>query len=147
MRLLQLSFLIVQIVCICICLGCSHPLCEPMRGVGISRPGTSGGLKRVTLKPGAEGKDALVSSFYPDSNFSEGKSLSIVLWSIARNTAVEESYVDFDVTSFIPGKATIISAKLNLFADVKNYHYGYLGHYNLDNAAIWEVGLITDSWD
>jgi hypothetical protein len=138
----QIAEKVLLIVNVILSLSCSHPFCEEIKIEEIipREPQT------IIFKPGAEGKDAIVSSFYPDSNFSDSKSLNIVTWIISRNRIIEESYIDFDLAKVIPPNAKVTSATLKLFADIKNKHYEKYGHVNFTES-FWKISLVTSPWD
>ena len=86
----------------------------------------------ITLQPGpAEGKDALVSSLFPDTNYGSDP----VCDAGNTTTAIVRSYIQFNLSS-IPESARVIDADLRLYQ---------FGTYGGDNFA---VGLykVTSDW-
>ncbi|MBO9699477.1 MAG: DNRLRE domain-containing protein [Sporocytophaga sp.] len=133
------------IVSIILPLSCSHPICEEIIN---KNPGKQIILKSITLQPGKEGKDAIVSSYFPETNFENSKTLNAVLWRKDRNRYIEKGYIDFDLPNLIPSDAKIKKATLKLFADTVNQiDEGYLpkGHYEADYLP-WEINIVTNTW-
>lgn len=125
---------------------CSHPICED---IDTLPPGEEiGGIIRDTiiLKPGIEGKDAIISYRYPDSNYVNSKSLNVVSWKYIRTIDFENSFFDFDIENSIPNNAKIKKAILKLYADTTNQFKGLTGHVYQD-LRFWKLNLITNSWN
>lgn len=124
--------------------GCSHPFCEPGRNNGEKKIVT----KTITFKPGTEGIDALVSSYYPETNLGNSKTIAASILGKERNRYLEKGYIDFDLSNRIPSNAKIQKATLKLFADTINQierGYDPKGHYQ-GESAVWKVSLITSPW-
>jgi hypothetical protein len=112
---------------------CSHPICEEV-------------TTTIILKPGAEGKDAIVSSSQPDSNYAGGKSLNAIAWTYFRKPLqVEASFLDFEIEKAIPKKVKIKKAVLKLYADTTNLFDKKAGHIDFDKI-VWRLNLITSNW-
>ena len=78
----------------------------------LNPPLTYASMQTITLQPGpAEGKDALVSSLFPDFNY--GSSQIIDAGNFASGTIVR-TYIQFDSSS-VPGNARVIDADLWLY--------------------------------
>ncbi|MCR6638425.1 MAG: DNRLRE domain-containing protein [Sporocytophaga sp.] len=130
-------------------LSCSHPICEDIKGGGEVLK-----TKSIILKPGSEGKDAIISYRYPDSNYASSKSLSVITWKYLRNRDFENSFFDFDIEKAIPVNAKINKAVLKLYADTINQFetkFGHINFINVDNdndndIKTWKLNYITSSW-
>ena len=64
----------------------------------------------ITLQPGAEGKDALVSSLFPEDEYGSEPIIDVGNTS----TAIVRSYIQFDLSS-VPENARVIDADLRLY--------------------------------
>jgi hypothetical protein len=122
--------------------GCSHPFCEEIK---IIEPLPSG-PQTIIFRPGPEGKDATISSYYPDSSFAAGESLNLIAWTITRNRILEKFYIDFDLSTVVPDGAKVTSAVLNLSEDVKNTYLDYHGHVSSPDSG-WKVNIVTSPWE
>lgn len=113
-------------------------------------PRLDGSIDTIVIKPGPEGKDAIVSSYYPEDNFGNDLSLNAMTSSIDRIPYVERAYIDFDLSS-IPTGANILYAELKLYADTIIKVGGYTGHSTTSNGSYitnaWVVEKITSPWE
>lgn len=113
-------------------------------------PRLDGSIDTILVKPGPEGKDALISSYYPEENYGNGLSLNATTSNIDRIRYVERAYIDFDL-SFIPKGATILKAELKLYADTIVKVGGYTGHSTTSNGSYdtneWVVETIVSPWE
>jgi hypothetical protein len=125
---------------------CSHPFCEEIINENVGGKQTV--LKSITLQPGTEGIDALVSSYFPETNLGDSKTISASVLVKERNRYVEKGYIDFDLSNQIPLNAKIKKATLQLFADTINQiEVGYIpnGHYDAEYAE-WKVSVVLSPW-
>lgn len=123
--------------------GCSYPFCEEVK---IIEPLPSG-PQLIIFRPGPEGKDATISSYYPDSSFAASESLNLIAWTITRNRILEKFYMDFDLSTVVPPGAKVTSAVLNLSADVRNAYFGYRGHATSPDDSNWKINIVTSPWE
>src|SRR6478736_6267083 len=124
---------------------CVHPICEdinPKDSIPIL-------TYSIILKSGKEGKDAVVSTYYPVENFGNGKTISCTQLGGAPNQFIERGYIDFDLAEAIPPKAKVKKATLKLFADTVNALGSGLrpiGHYYASGKQ-WKISIISTFWD
>jgi len=104
----------------------------------------SGQNTTVVLQPdSACGKDAPISSLFPDQNFGNHPDFLATAWTNGGSAVVDRSLLEFNM-SWIPKGTNVVNATLDLF------HYNStanIGHSNLsgpDNASLYRV---TQSWD
>jgi hypothetical protein len=109
-------------------------------------PGLDGSIHSLVLKPGPEGKDAIISSYYPEDNFGNGVSLNAMTADLNRIPYVERAYIDFDLSS-IPSKATILNASLILYADTVSNHGGFTGYSTSASRNEWVLESLTTPWE
>jgi len=103
----------------------------------------------ITLQPGAEGKDAVVNTFNPTTNYGNTVFEAIEAWTQGGSNRIQRSLIDFDYST-IPAGATITSAKLTLYADTTyNYSAGSVppGHSQLSGSNAWNLARVTSAWD
>lgn len=97
----------------------------------------------VTFQPDSVcGKDALVSSLWPNNNSGSSPDFIACAWTNQGNPSNVRALIDFDFATIPPG-ATIISATLELF------HYpspNNTGHSNLSGPAICYLERIVTPW-
>ncbi len=94
-----------------------------------------------------EGKDAVVVSNHPDSNYASYKSLHVISWKIFRIPQyLEYGYFDFDIEKSIPKNVKINKAVLRLFADTTNPYHGAAGHIEYTKYETWRLNIITSNW-
>ena len=87
----------------------------------------------TTLQPGpTEGKDALVSSLFPDTNYGN----DAIIDAGNTTTAVVRSYIKFNLSS-VPGNARVIDADLKLYQS---------GTYGFDDFVV-ALYNVTSDWD
>lgn len=95
----------------------------------------------IVLQPGEEGKDALLWSIEPNSNFGNLSKFLCMAWTFGGNQGIDRSLIHFDLSDVAPGKF-IEKATLNLYyKDLEpniTYHTG-------DNKST--LRLITEPWD
>ncbi|MBO9699478.1 MAG: DNRLRE domain-containing protein [Sporocytophaga sp.] len=125
---------------------CAHPICED-----ITPKDTTEKIRiyNMILKSGKEGKDAVVSTYYPVENFGNGKTISCTQLGGVPNQFIERGYIDFDLAEAIPSKAKVKKATLKLFADTVNALGSGLrpiGHYYASGKQ-WKVSIISTFWD
>lgn len=102
------------------------------------------GQTTITIQPNAsQGKDALVESRRPTSNFGNSPDFLATSWTNGGTPVTVRALVDFDLTG-IPQNAVIVSASLSL--------YGYtsvsnVGHSNRSGSNESVLRRITQSWD
>lgn len=125
--------------------GCKSDL-DPM-----GRGPTGMVVDTIIIKPGPEGKDAIVTSYYPENNNGDGQLLNAIAASVDRVPYVERAYIDFDLSA-LPGDADILYAQMKLFADTVVNVAGYTGHsvsgtsgYNTSNA--WILEKVISPWE
>lgn len=95
----------------------------------------------IVIQPGpSEGKDAMVHSYVPNSNFGNGQSLIAAAWTYQGNFGIIRGLFEFDL-EFIPSDTQIQEAYLNLYYNPLCGHEGHGG----DNSA-W-IRKIESSWD
>ncbi len=124
---------------------CKHPICEDLKIEEKKEEIITS--HRVSFKPGPEGKDAAISSYYPDSSFAAIESLNLIAWTITRNRIFEKFYMDFDLSTLVPPGAKVTSAVLNLSADVRTAYLGYRGHVSSPDDSGWKVNIVTSPWE
>ncbi len=95
----------------------------------------------ISFKPGAEGKDSGIPSYYPTTNYGTTNQLNAMAWTIAGDPSNARTLIDFDLTS-LPSDVVITSAKLNLYfnPDASSIYQ------NSGKNAMWIEG-ITSSWN
>lgn len=96
----------------------------------------------ITIRPGAEGKNAIVESRIPDTNKADYTIFTSMAWTVSSASANIRSLIEFDLSS-IPADANIVEAKLNLY-------YAPLGtnqHANTSGSNESYLLRITESWD
>ncbi len=128
---------------------CSNPVCLAPNGEVDTKV-----INRFTIvmQPGAEGKDAGVSTYYPEENFGNVKSLNALTWTENVLPYTERGYIDFNVKEYLPSGAKIVSAYLKLFADTINKAPSIIGHsvqsyqgVKLNNE--WQIYRIVSPWN
>jgi hypothetical protein len=130
-----------------ICLSCSQPVCvAPNEDVNIKV------ISEITLQPGADGKDAGVSTYYPEDNFGSVKNLNALTWTENVLPYTERGYIDFDVKKYLPDNVKIQRAYLRLFADTINKNPGIKGHSIQSYQGIklnndWQIYRIVSQWN
>jgi len=98
----------------------------------LNPPLTYASTQYITLQPGAEGKDALVTNLFTESNY--GSSVIIDVGTFASGTTVR-SYIQFDLSS-VSENARVTDADLRL------YQYGTPGTEN----CIIDLHKVTSGW-
>lgn len=126
-------------------LSCTHPICEDIDKKGPPRL-INPGKYSINLKPGEEGKDAAIVSYYPDSNYASCKSLNAIFWTYYRNQYKESGFIDFDLNK-IPKGAKINKGILKLYADTTNLFERLVGHIDFTRLKSWRLNLVTSSWE
>ncbi|WP_028981792.1 DNRLRE domain-containing protein [Sporocytophaga myxococcoides] len=126
---------------------CSHPICDGVRNDSTGRKQVI--FQNLTLRPGTEGIDAIVISYYPETNFGNSKTLSATILGKERNRYLEKGYIDFDLSDVVPSDAKIKKSTLKLYADTVNQinkdnipKGHYMGEYT-----IWNVSFVKRPWD
>lgn len=112
-------------------------------------PRLDGSIDTIVIKPGPEGKDAIVSSYYPEENYGSGLSLNAMISNIDRIPYVERAYIDFDL-SVIPSGASILNAEIRLYADTVLKTGGYTGHSTTNSSYgtnEWVLETVTSPWE
>ncbi|WP_028981788.1 DNRLRE domain-containing protein [Sporocytophaga myxococcoides] len=116
--------------------------------LGNARP--DGSIDTIVVKPGPEGKDAIVSSYFPEENYGNVLSLNAMISNIDRIPYVERAYIDFDL-SLIPSGTSILYAELTLYADTVIKTGGYTGHSTSSAGSYgpneWLVETVTSPWE
>ncbi len=134
---------------------CSKARCPVPASVpdSLSTSGTTGiqtNAYTITLQPGSEGKDAVIDSYSPTTNFGNTAFLAIEAWTQNGGfTRIQRSLLDFDYSP-LPSGAIITSAVLTLYADTtSNYSAGSVppGHSQLSGSNAWNLSRITSAWD
>lgn len=145
-------------------MSCSQPVCLDPFGGDESKV-----IHKFTIiiQPGVEGKDAGVSTYYPEENFGSIKCLNALTWTENVLPYTERGYIDFEIKKYLPAGAKIVSAYLKLFADttkkspntsgypIGDYDGGPLdikGHtfYNYQGAELnfeWQIYRIVAPWN
>ncbi|MDX9854653.1 MAG: DNRLRE domain-containing protein, partial [Tenuifilaceae bacterium] len=95
----------------------------------------------VSIRPGAEGKNALVESKTPDTNRADYTGIICTAWT-AGGIANNRSLFQFDLSA-IPNDAIIVEATLNLYFA----SFGSTGHANTSGSNESYLMRITESWD
>lgn len=95
----------------------------------------------ITIRPGEEGKDALIWSIEPNNNFGDISKFLCMSWSFSGSPGIDRSLIQFDFSS-IPTNRSVKKATLNLYyKDLEpniTYHTG-------NNEST--LRLITEPWD
>lgn len=99
----------------------------------------------VSLKPGSNGIDAVVSSLQPMQNYGSSAELNALAWTNAGNPVVLRSLLKFDL-SMIPPGSEIISAYLNLYNNPNSSNNNGT-HASLSGPNSAYVRRITSPWD
>jgi PKD repeat protein len=94
----------------------------------------------IQIKPGPEGKDALIWSILPDNNYGDSPKFLSMSWTFGGIPGADRSLIQFDLAE-IPEGREIISAKLNLF--FKNLEPNEMFHAG-ENTSV--LRLITEPW-
>ncbi|MCX6233897.1 MAG: PKD domain-containing protein [Bacteroidetes bacterium] len=100
----------------------------------------------ITLQPGPEdGKDAFISTYYPDQNYYYHIDYIAMAWTAGGIPFVVRSLIEFDL-SVVPSGASIINASLSLYnsPDPTNNHGE---HSSLSGPNTCWLQRITDEWD
>lgn len=101
---------------------------------------------QVIIQPGAtEGKDAFVSSYYPDKNYGNHELLQSLSWTISGSEVDLRSYLSFDLSA-LPEGCQIIDAKLSLY----EHHTSGVpsdGHSTLTGSNESYIKRVITSWD
>jgi len=98
----------------------------------------------IVLQPNFDGgKDAVIDSRVPDSNYGTNSDFMGMAWTNGGDFVIQRSLIDFDLSG-IPSGAQIVSAKLSL--------YGYNspnndGHSNLSGSNEAILQRITSGWE
>lgn len=92
------------------------------------------------LKPGAEGKDAMVHSYLEYTNLGNNQSLVSAAWTYQGNFGIIRTLVFFDLSSICPG-SEILTADLSFFYDPFCGHEGHGG----ENSA-W-LRRVVENWN
>ena len=99
----------------------------------------------LSLQPGSStGKDAVVWSGQPTSNFGAQQSLNVYAWfnsNLASNT-FKRAYLEFDLGQ-LPSSAVIIDAELNLFHNPTDPYEGRSTHFGAND---FYIKRVTSSW-
>jgi gliding motility-associated-like protein len=97
----------------------------------------------VTFQPDSVcGKDALVSSLWPNNNSGMSPDFIACAWTYQGNPSNVRALINFDFATIPPG-ATIISATLELFHYPSPYN---TGHSNMSGPAICYLERIVTPW-
>lgn len=99
----------------------------------------------LVLQPGAEGKDALLSSTFPTANFATRSYMHARAWTAGSELNLEKSIIQFDYSA-IPAGAVITKATVTFFADT-TINTGSIGHSQLSGPNDWTLKRVTQSWD
>lgn len=100
----------------------------------------------LTLQPGAaEGKDASISSRFPNSPMANGNNIDFIglAWTNGGNFDSYRSLIDFDLSQ-IPVNSNIIDATLYLYWNPTSLNPG---HSSLTGSNISIIQRITSNWD
>lgn len=117
----------------------------------ISMHAFAASARTLTLKPGAEGKDAVISSRKDEAakNFGDSPRFPAETWDFgAQGTGTLRGLIAFDLKD-IPASAKVMSAKLHLFCDTSNYVHGHTkgptpnDSYLIRILAPWEESTVT----
>jgi PKD repeat protein len=95
----------------------------------------------IIIQPGAEGKDAMLSSLYPNNNYGNSTKFMAMAWTHSGEPGDHRAIVDFDLSQ-IPDHALIEDARLNLY--FVNQEPTFYGHTGVNDA--W-IRLITQPWE
>lgn len=106
----------------------------------------------IIIQPGAEGKDAGVSTYFPEDNFGSVKNLNALTWTENVLPYTERGYIDFEVKKYLPENVKILRAYLKLFADTINKSPGIKGHSFQSYQGIklnndWQIYRIVSPWN
>ncbi len=146
----------IGIILFSILIGCKKtttpsPTTPPTNtGGGVTGGSTDGSTtNKLTLLVGTNGKDALVNSYSPTSNFGSYAYIASMAWTNSGSPMTHRILLDFDLTS-IPAGATITKAKLKLYADTTTVYYGSAGlmpgHSTLTGANDATLRRVTSTW-
>jgi hypothetical protein len=99
------------------------------------------------MKPGSEGKDAMVFSTSPAFAGPNDSRLFLMAGTWSGIPGVTRAFIQFDYSS-IPKHATINSALLTLYADTTDVGILYYpnGHSDHDGPNDWYINRITANW-
>lgn len=92
----------------------------------------------------ASGKDALISSYSPGSNYGSTTEFDALAWTNGGNPVNFRSLIDFDLSS-LPGSATITSARLSLYHNPNSNNNG-AQHSSLSGPNNSVLRRITQAW-
>lgn len=104
--------------------------------------------KMLVLQPGAEGKDACLSSYAPSTNWGNYEGMLADAWTINSVPITRRSLIDFDLSS-IPADAVITSATLTFYhnplAKAGINQNGLHSSHTSSNAS--QLVKITQAWE
>jgi len=92
----------------------------------------------ITLQPNSvDGKDAVISSYYPSTNYEDQTNFRAEAWTYSGSPSTIRGLVEFNLSA-IPSDATIVEAKLSLYHCTEWEDTG-------ENSCL--LKRITSSWD
>jgi hypothetical protein len=107
--------------------------------------GIAAGQTTITLKPlNGAGKDAVIVTMEPDTNFMMHPDLVLSTWSCGSQICLGRGLIQFDLSS-IPSNSLITSATLNLYADSMSSN-GVVGQPTYGTANAGFIRRITQAW-
>lgn len=99
----------------------------------------------LCVQPDANwGKDALVSSLTPNTNFATHQDILAEAWTVSGAPVRLRSFLEFDLTA-IPIGANVISAQLSLFHNPTSTNAG-AQHQSLSGSNAWEIRRVLQPW-
>lgn len=96
----------------------------------------------ITIRPGAEGKNAILESRNPDVNRADHPNFTSIAWTASSAAIYIRSLIEFDLSA-IPADANIVEAKLNLYYAPLTTNQ----HANTSGSNESYLLRITESWD
>lgn len=96
----------------------------------------------MVLRPGADGKDAIIHSLHPDNNYGNHPQLLVSAWTDGGAPYITRAFFDFDLSS-IPAGATILEAELTLYHHIAN---GNDGHSQISGTNHGVLKQVTEAW-
>lgn len=110
----------------------------------VSVTATTAAIQTVTIQPASNPFEMTIGSVSPASAGSNGGYFPIAAWTVSGNAVYVRSLIKFDISS-IPAGASILSAKLSLYAHL-NPNNGNLVDAHFGSANALSLQRITSAW-